>query len=192
MEGSRRHVRLAIVPLAVMAVGLVAAVLVPYGSPLNWMMVTTPEPSSPFNVIYLGAGVLGVSIVLGVRRDAAPGVVAMVFAVIAILGATILTGIAVTLFAEGGYWTPALVFAAPVAVAITLAFNALRMRGWDRTLWMLGAFAVAALPFSCPLIPGMFNLFSGGVVYLVADVTLLALFLRGASSVRVASSTLST
>jgi hypothetical protein len=72
-----------------------------------------------------------------------------------------------------------LVFVAPIAIALVVTFQALWMRGWDRMLWLLGAFAIAALPYSCPLVPGMFNLFSGGIVYLMADLTVLALFIRG-------------
>jgi hypothetical protein len=46
-------------------------------------------------------------------------------------------------------------------------------------LGLVGALAVAALPYSCPLVPGMFNLFSGGLVYAFAVATLLVLFGRG-------------
>jgi hypothetical protein len=77
-----------------------------------------------------------------------------------------------------------IVFLAPIVISLVLTFHALRMRGWDRMSWLLGAFAIAALPFSCPLVPGIFNLFSGGIVYLIADLTLLALFVRGLRAAR--------
>jgi len=180
MERARRHVTLMVVPLAVIALGLVASVLVPYGYPMKWMTVTMQlEDLSPFDVIYVGAGILAVSIGLASRRGSPPGWVAIVTALLAILGATFMTAYAVKVFADGGYWTEVLVFVAPIAITVVVTFQALRMRGWDRMLWLIGAFAIAALPYSCPLIPGMFNLFSGGIVYLIADVTLVALFIRG-------------
>jgi len=169
-----------IVPLAVIAATLVAAVLVPYGYPVKWLTVTMPlEELSPFAAIQVSAGVVAGALALAARRDSAPGVVAIVFALIGMLASTIMTGIAVKVFADGGLWTHVMVFVAPMAVAPVLAFNALRMRGWDRMLLLVGAFAIAALPYGCPLIPGMFNLFSGGLVYLAAWGTVLVLFVRG-------------
>jgi hypothetical protein len=56
---------------------------------------------------------------------------------------------------------------------------ALRTRGWRGWLWALGAFGVAALPYACPLWPGMFNEFSGGLTFLAADATLLILVALG-------------
>ncbi len=169
-----------VVPLAVLALGLFAAVLVPYGHPLSWLAVAPMlEDLSPFHAIHVGAGVLAVSIALANRRGTPPGVLATVIALATILAATIMTGIAVKVFSDGGYWTHVMVFAAPIAIAPVVVFHALRARGWNRMLLLLGAFAVAALPYGCPLVPGMFNLFSGGLVYLLAVVTVLVLFLRG-------------
>ena len=59
------------------------------------------------------------------------------------------------------------------------AFNALRTRGWQRMLGLLAALAIASLPYGCPLVPGMFNMFSGGLVFVLAELTIFALFLRG-------------
>jgi hypothetical protein len=180
VENARRHVTLMVVPLAVLALCLVASVLVPYGYPMKWVVVTMPiEDLSPFDVIYVGAGILAVAIVLAARRGSPPGLIATVTAVLAILGATFMTAWAVKVFSDADYWTHVLAFAAPIAVTVVVTFQALRMRGWDRMLWLLGAFAIAALPYSCPLVPGMFNLFSGGIVYVMADLTVLALFVRG-------------
>jgi hypothetical protein len=134
---------------------------------------------SPFDAIYVGAGILAIAIVVASRRGSPPGRVAIVTAVVAILAATFMTAWAVKVFSDGGEWTPVLVFVAPVAVAVVVTFQGLRLRGWDRMLWLLGAFAIAALPYSCPLVPGMFNLFSGGIVYTMADLTVLVLFVRG-------------
>jgi hypothetical protein len=169
-----------IVPLAVIAATLVAAVLVPYGYPVKWLTVTMPlEELSPFALIQASAGVVAGALAFTARRDATPGAVPVVFALIGMLASTIMTGIAVKVLADGGLWTHVMVFVAPMAIAPVLAFNALRMRGWDRMLLLIGGFAIAALPYSCPIIPGMFNLFSGGLVYAAAWVTVLVLFVRG-------------
>jgi hypothetical protein len=169
-----------VIPLAVIALGMFAAVLVPYGYPLQWMTVTLPiEDLSPFLAIHVVAGILAVSIALAARRNAEPGLLPAIVAIVGILAMTVMTAIAVKVFNDGSYWTHVLVFVAPVAFALVLAFNGLRMRGWDRMLFLLGALAIAGLPYTCPLVPGMFNLFSAGMVYLVADVTVLALFVRG-------------
>jgi len=181
--GARRHVSLMVLPLAVIAIGIIASVLVPYGYPMKWLTVTTPlDELGPFHAIHAGAAIVAVSIVVANRRGRPPGIVATIAALLAILVATFMTAWAVKVFSEGNYWTHTLVFTTPVAVALVIAFNALRMPGWDRMLWLLGALSIAALPFSCPLIPGMFNVFSGGLVYFVADLTLLALFVRGLRS----------
>ena len=170
---------LLVVPLAVIALGLFASVLVPYGYPLKWMTVVRPfEDVSPFLLIHASAGGLALTIALAARRGSSPGPLATVIALIGVLAATIMTCIALKAFLDGGYWKHVLVFAVPVAVAPVLAFHALRLRGWDRILIAIGAFAVAALPYSCPLIPGMFNLFSAGLVYLAADLTLLVVVVR--------------
>lgn len=169
-----------IVPLAVVAATLVAAVLVPYGDPVKWLTVTMPlEELSPFALIQASAGVVAGSLAFAARRNSAPGVVPIVFSLIGMLAATVMTGIAVKVLADAGLWTDVMVFVAPVAVAPVLAFNAFRASGWDRMLLLVGGFAIAALPYSCPIIPGMFNLFSGGLVYLAAWITVLVLVVRG-------------
>lgn len=180
MESARRHVTLMVIPLAVIALGMFAAVLVPYGYPVQWMTVTTPIADlSPFVAIHAGAGILAIAIVLASRRGAPPGNAVTALALLAILAATVMTVIAVKVFSDANAWTAVLVFVAPVAIALVISFHALRMRGWDRMLFLLGAFAIAALPYSCPLVPGMFNLFSGGLVYAAAVLTVLVLFVRG-------------
>lgn len=180
VDSARRHVTLMVVPLAMIAFGVFVSVLVPYGYPLKWLLVTTQlDGLSPLHVIYVGAGVLAGAIVLATRRDSPPGTLATVIALVAIVVPTFVTALVVKWFSDGGYWTGVLVFAAPVAVALVLAFNALRARGWDRMLLLVGAFAIAALPYSCPLVPGMFNEYSGGLVYLAADLTLVVLFVLG-------------
>ncbi len=172
-----------VIPLAVIALGMFAAVLVPYGYPMQWATVTMPVADpSPFLAVHVVAGVLAVSIGLGARRDRAPGWGAVIVAIAGILAMTVMTAIAVNTFSDGGYWTPVLVFVAPIALALAMIFNALRAQAWERMLMLLGALAIAGLPYSCPLVPGMFDVFSSGMVYFVAMVTVLALFVRGMRS----------
>jgi hypothetical protein len=66
-----------------------------------------------------------------------------------------------------------------IAQAIASLVLALRTRGWRGWLWALGGYGIAALPYACPLWPGIFNEFSGGVTFLAADVTLLILVVIG-------------
>jgi hypothetical protein len=179
-----RAVTLSAIPLGVIALGLIANVLVPYGWPLKWMMVTTSfdDGLSPLLAIYGCAGILAVLIVRATARGTAPKALATVVALIGITAATVMTMITVYFFSEGNYWTQVLTFVAPVAIAPVITFHALRVREWQRMHRLLGAFGIAALPYACPLVPGMFNLFSGGLVYVAADLTLLALFVRGMRS----------
>jgi hypothetical protein len=180
VERARRHVTLMVIPLAVIALGMFAAVLVPVGYPLQWVPVTMPiQDLSPFLAVHVVSGILAAMIALAARKDAEPGLGPALVAILGILAMTVMTVIAVKFFSDGGHWTAVLVFVAPVALALVLAFNALRVRGWERMLVLLGAFAIAGLPYSCPLVPGMYNLFSSGLVYLAAQVTVLALFVRG-------------
>jgi hypothetical protein len=80
-----------------------------------------------------------------------------------------------------GQVTPA--FIAPVIIATmavllslaaTLTWIAKRRAGWDRWLLLLAAYAVLALPYACPILPGMFNRWSGGLGFLTAELVLLA------------------
>ncbi len=65
--------------------------------------------------------------------------------------------------------------AAVVLVALGLTIVAWRRSGWNRWRWLLGAYAVMVSLFGCPLIPGFFNLFSGGFVFLAAEILLVVL-----------------
>lgn len=180
MDGARRHVALMVVPLAVIAIGVFAAVLVPYGWPIRWMTVVTPlEDPSPLLLVHVAAGILAVALALAVRRDVAPGVLVIAVALLSTLGMDAMTAIAVKAAADGDAWAFVLGFTAPVAVSLVIAFHALRAPPWDRALLLVGAFAIAALPYGCPLVPGMYNLFSGGIVFLLAEATLLVLVVRG-------------
>ena len=88
-----------VIPLAVMALGMFAAVLVPYGYPLAWVTVTVPvsEPSL-FLLVHVVAGILAAWIAFAARRDAAPGLAPALVALLGILGMTALSALAVKTF----------------------------------------------------------------------------------------------
>ncbi|HEY4179528.1 MAG TPA: hypothetical protein VGM90_21960 [Kofleriaceae bacterium] len=165
-----------IVPLAIIALGLFVSFFVQVGT--HWVPVILPVLEiDVLNVIQIGAGVLAV--LLWRSRDGEPGMAAVATALVLIVGGLVLTGLATYAFSSVGQWTGAMVFATPLALAPVLAFHALRIRGWDRMLLLTGALALALLSYSCPLVPGILNEYSGGVVYAAAIVGILVLFVRG-------------
>ncbi|CAN5822944.1 hypothetical protein BH11MYX2_BH11MYX2_26320 [soil metagenome] len=177
MTDSRRDVTAMIAPLAIIALGFFVSVLVQVGT--RWALVVSPvmEPDV-FNIIQLGAGVLAL-LLWRAARDGEPGLAAVALALVLIVGGLVLTAVATYFFSTSGHWTGALVFATPLALAPVLAFHGLRLRGWDRMLLLMGALALALLSYACPLVPGWFNAYSGGVVYAAAIIGIAVLFARG-------------
>ncbi|HEY4057834.1 MAG TPA: hypothetical protein VGM39_14570 [Kofleriaceae bacterium] len=175
-EETKRAVTAMIVPLAIIALGFFVSVLVETGP--HWHLVVFPvlEPDI-VNAVQIGSGILAV--LLWRARDTEPGIAAVATALVMIIGGLVMTGIATYAFSTTNNWTAALVFATPLALAPVLAFHALRLRGWDRMLLMMGAFALALASYSCPLVPGLLDVYSGGVVYAAAIVGILVLFVRG-------------
>ena len=178
---ARRHVTLAVIPLAVIASGFLVAPLVPVGYPAKlWLSVSPYEDGlSPYAMLYAGAAALAVLIALAARGNATPRNATTVIALLTIVATTAPTAVLVDLEARDGDWLRCALFALPIAATIVLVIGALRRRGWPRLLGLLGAVAVAALPYGCPIVPGIFNLFSGGLVFVLADLTVLALFVLG-------------
>jgi hypothetical protein len=173
---AKRHVVLAAAPLAVIASGILAAPLVVVGYPAHVVMIVRPfeDGFSPFFAIYLAAAVLAVMSWRAARRtEPAPRHTAV--AVVATIAVLATMAIPVGFYLESGYLGQAVLFALPIVASVWCLVRGLRQGGWTRVLWLLGAFAAAGLPYGCPLIPGMFNLFSGGLVFELADLTVLAL-----------------
>jgi hypothetical protein len=177
---AKRHVVLAAAPLAVIASGILVSPLVVLGYPEHMRMIVRPyeDGLSPFFAIYLAAAVLAVLSWRAARRPE-PARSHITIAVVSTIAVLATMAIPVGFYIDGGYLGDALLFALPLAVSVWFLVRGLRHRGWTRMLWLLGAFAAAALPYGCPLIPGMFNLFSGGLVFELADLTVLALAVLG-------------
>jgi hypothetical protein len=177
---AKRHVVLAAVPLAVIASGILVAPLVVAGYPAHITMLVRPleDGFSPFFAIYLAAAVLAFAS-WRATRSAEPvrghAAIAGGAAVLVVAG----MGFSVAFFFDGGYWGQGALFALPIAGSVWLLIGGLRRRGWTRALWLLGAFASASLPFGCPLIPGLYNLYSAGILFEIADLTVLALVVLG-------------
>jgi hypothetical protein len=172
---ARRHAVLAVIPLAMIAVGFFVAPVMVHLPPRVIPISPLEDGLTPFTAIYAGAAVLAAMIAITARRGATPGRAMTATALVAIITASVGAVIAVYLAVDGAYWGYALGFGAPVFVAAMVVGTALRRHDWDRVLRLVGAFALAALPFGCPRVPGMFNVFSGGLVFLAADAAVVAL-----------------
>jgi hypothetical protein len=173
---ARRHAVLAVIPLAMIAVGFFVAPVMLHLPP-RVIPISALEDGwlSPFTAIYAGAAVLAVMIALTARRGSMPSVALTATALVAIVTASVGAVIAVGVSIDAGYWDYAVGFGAPILVGAMVAGAAMRRREWDRVLRLVGAFALVALPFGCPRVPGMFNVFSGGLVFVAADLTVVAL-----------------
>jgi hypothetical protein len=122
--------------------------------------------------------VLAAITLVNARRRNEPGRAARVVAVIGTL-AVLHLPVVMLIVLEGELWPLTLTSALVIAAAIFALVQAFRRPGWTGWLWALGAYAIAALPYACPLYPGIFNVFSGGLTFAIADVTLLALIALG-------------
>lgn len=180
MDRARLATRLALIPLLVIALGfflppivreLREAAVSPYEDG-GWGALLIPP-------IHLTAFVLAVlSLVAGYRREA-PGVASVVVAILAIVASGALLGVEVVAvgFDDGAaIFTLGAIGISVLTAAVVVV--ALRRTAWQRWVGLLAAYALAASYYGCPLYLGMFNLFSGGVVFILADVTLLVLTLR--------------
>lgn len=173
---ARRAVTAMIIPLAVIALGLFVAVGVKAGT--HWLPMIIPVlEADEFNALQVLAGLL--AFLLWRDRKSEPGIATVIVALVLIVGGIVLTAVTTYFFSTASLWTGALVFATPLALAPVLAFHGLRIRGWDRMLLLMGALALAILPYACPLVPGMFNSYSGGMLFAAADVGIIVLFVRG-------------
>lgn len=167
---------LALVPLAVIAIGFFVPPILLSHSRLP-VMSPYAEGGSLFGALHAAAAVLaGVTIACRVRGRAPAGP-ALWLAVVATIAAGYVPALLL-------YYTvteaPALAVGAAATVIVALGFGriALRRDGWRRWMALLGAYAVLALPYGCPIIAGAFNEWSGGVTFVAAEVTLLVLVVR--------------
>jgi hypothetical protein len=178
LRASRGEAVAAIIPLLVIALGLVTppvllqhrAHVVPI-SPLE-------DGFGPLWAIHITALLLALIALVCAKARAEPGRGATIVAALGTL-ATLHLPVTMIRVVGGADWWLTVVSAAVIANAVAALAIAWRVRGWRGWLWALGAYGIAALPYACPLWPGMFNEFSGGLTFLVADVTLLALVVLG-------------
>lgn len=177
-----RAAMLAIVTLGMIALGFITPPVIPhwlwpYAAHVQFVS-PFEDGASPMWSIQIGALVLGVITFVHGRQRSAP---VSASRIIATVGTLIVLHLPVTMLYLARSEAPvlALVSAVVIAGAIGALVKTWRTPGWRGWLWALAAYAIAALPYACPLWPGMFNEFSGGLTFVAADVTLLALALLG-------------
>ncbi len=177
----RREAVLALVPLAVIVLGFVTPPILPHAL---YRMPAQVIPISPWAdgaswlwSIQLVALALAAITLVHTQRRSEPGLGARVLALAGVLAVLHLPAVMLYVL-RGELLALSVASALVIAAALALVVVGFRRAGWTGWLAMLAAYAVAALPYACPLFPGIFNEFCGGLTFGVADLTLLALTLR--------------
>ena len=181
MDRAGLAARLALAPLLVIAIGFFMPPIVrelreqamsPFEAD-GWRALLWPP-------IHLTALVLAAITVIGAYRRTAPGTAALVVALVGIVACGSLLGVEVGAIGfEGGLGTAfTLGSLALLGATVAIVWVALRRAAWQRWVGVLAAYAIAIACYGCPRYFFMFNVFSGGVVFIVADATLLVLALR--------------
>jgi hypothetical protein len=174
-----RTAMLALVPLAVIALGFITPPVIPH-----WLWPYHVHFISPYEdgaswmwSIQIVALVLAAITLVHGRRRSVPGLASRIVAALGTL-AVLHLPVVMLYMLHGEVWPITVTSALVIVAALAAIVQAFRARGWRGWLWMLVAYAIAALPYACPLWPGIFNVFSGGLTFLAGDVTLLVLALR--------------
>jgi hypothetical protein len=173
-ERDRKTALLALAPLLVIAAGFVTPPILrtPYAAEIALWEDWTTE-LWPVHVTALVLAVIGAA---AAWRRTTPGPIALGVALVGVAWCTAMLVWAIaTMKLMEGYRLLSLTAIACVLGALALGGLALRRRGWARWTCVLGAYAIAVALYGCPLIPGMFNLFSGGLTFVLADATLIVL-----------------
>jgi hypothetical protein len=168
----------AIIPLLVIALGLVTPPVLLHDRAHVVPISPLEDGFGPLWAIPLTALVLALIALVCAKGRAEPSRAGPIVAALGTLAALHLP-VAMIRAAGAEYLRLTAISAAVLIAALAGLVLALRTRGWRGWLWALGAFGVAALPYACPLWPGMFNEFSGGLTFLAADATLLILVALG-------------
>jgi len=177
-----RTAMLAVVPLGIIALGFITPPVIPhwlwpYGARVHFISPYDDGPSWMWS-LQIVALVLAVITLVNAQRRSEPGLGARIVATVGTL-AVLHLPVAMLWLARSEAPVLALVSAFVIVAAVAALVQAWRARGWRGWLWALAAYAIAALPYACPLWPGIFNAFSGGLTFVAGDVTLLVLALRG-------------
>jgi hypothetical protein len=168
----------AIIPLLVIALGLVTPPVLLHHRAHVVPISPLEDGFGPLWAIHITAVVLALIGLVCAKARREPGRGATIVAAVGTL-AVLHVPAAMMQVAGAEEWQLTAVSAAVIVAAIASIVLALRRRGWRGWLWAIGAYAIAALPYACPLWPGIFNEFSGGVTFLAADLTLLILVAIG-------------
>ena len=169
---------LALAPLAVIVLGVVTPPILPhalYHYPARVVPLSPwSDGASSMWSIQLVALALAAITLVHVQRRSEPGLGARIVALVGVLVVLHLPA-AMLYDVRGELLSLSAASALVIVAALALSVGAFRRPGWTGWLAMLAAYAVAALPYACPLFPGMFNEFCGGLTFAAADATLVAL-----------------
>jgi peptidoglycan/LPS O-acetylase OafA/YrhL len=168
----------AIIPLLVIALGFVTPPVLLHHRAHVVPISPLQDGFSPLWSIQITAFVLALIGLVCAKARREPGRAATIVAAVGTL-AVLHVAASMMQVAGADEWRITAVSAAVLAAALAAIVLAVRTRGWRGWLWALGAYGVAALPYACPLWPGIFNEFSGGLTFIAADVTLLILVVLG-------------
>jgi hypothetical protein len=176
-DSSRRAAVLAVIPLATIAIGFFVKPIVRAS---NGAEMTAPfeEPGMLALGYHPTALLLALVTVSYLARRRAPGLIAELVAYTGMLWcAASQVAIVATVFGEpaAGDYPFAIGAIATLAGSIAFVVLARQRRDWDRWLCLLGGYAFISLPYGCPRIMGMFNEWSGGLMFVVAELALLTI-----------------
>jgi hypothetical protein len=161
--------RTAAIAIAALAVMVIEIVLPPHGA---------ERIAEPFELelgYYALALVLQVITVIAAVRRVTPGMIAIVLAHVAIAIGALPSAVMVYFTFAEEFHPIGIAAIAVLVAAIAFAVLAWLRRGWARWTCLLAAFACVALPYGCPRIMGVFNVWSGGWVFTAGATTLIVL-----------------
>lgn len=178
MRAPRGEAVAAIIPLLIIALGLVTPPVLLHHRARVVPISPLQDGFSALWAIPITALLLALIGLVCAKGRSEPGRGAIVVAAIGVL-AVLHVPVVMLRVVGGEAWRLSAVSAAVIVAALVMIALAVRARGWRGWLWALAAYGIAALPYACPLWPGMFNEFSGGLTFVIADLALLALVVLG-------------
>jgi hypothetical protein len=170
----RRTALLAIVPLAVIAIGLFVPPIV---RTRPGVVATPPFADGPnmFWSVQVTAGALSVLTAVRELLRRAPGGLDVALAIAGMAAVGYVWADVIPFCVAAGARGIAFALVVSLAAPVALLVVALRRQAWDRWVCVIGAYTLVVAMFGCPYVPGGFDQFSGGYTFIAADATLLAL-----------------